>query len=123
MTLRNAIRKATKMALAAQGSIAVPVTYQRVGSTTVNTDTGQHTRNVLASYSIPEAFFTSYKEREIDGNNVQPADKRMTVDAKHITLDPALHDYVVDDQGVTWEVINFKIPPPRVILIFQVRRP
>lgn len=122
MTLAVAIQQATEAALGAMDSISEPFTYQEVDSTAYNTELGSVSRQIKGSHPL-NGWFTSYKEQEIDGNNVQPKDKRLTILATKVLFTVRLHDYILDHCGTTWEVINFKRPPPRSVYILQIRKP
>jgi len=122
MSLEKNIKQVTKQALAQMSSIGENVLYSRVaGNITYNTDTGAPSR---PSIGVPlKAWFTSFEERQIDGNNVQPGDKRCTFPIQSLPFEPQLNDRVTDESGEIWEVMNFKIPPPKCLFILQVRRP
>lgn len=122
MSLRTQIRHATRTALKEMNSIAENVIYQKMtGDATYNVESGAPTRT---TQSFPvRGFFTSFKEDDVDGNNVQPGDQRLTFDVLDLVFTPRLADFVVDGAGLEWEVIAVKTPPPKVIHILTVRRP
>jgi len=121
MSLERNIKQVTKQALAQMTSIAENVRYARASAITYNPETGAPNRT---SVTVPlKAWFTSFEERQIDGNNVQPGDKRLTFAVLDLPFEPSLNDTVTDEAGEIWEVMNFKIPPPKILFILQVRRP
>lgn len=123
MSLKRAIKRATKAALKAQNSISQRVVYQQTGPAGYNPNTSTPTRPIEKSYPIPEAWFTSFKTSEIDGAVVQPMDQRMTVYGDKLPFEPKMRDYVLDEKGVQWEVMDYKGPISGAVHIFRVRRP
>lgn len=123
MSLDKAIRKATKRALDAQGSIASAITYVQTGKPGYDADKSAPTRPITSSIKIREAWFTSYRTSEIDGEVVQPMDQRMTIIGKDLGFEPKLKDYVLDSNNQQWEVMDYKRPISGAVHIFRVRRP
>jgi len=123
MSLKQAIKKATKVALAAQSSISQRVTYQQTGPVDYDPNTSTPIRPITATHVIPEAWFTSFKTTEIDGNMVQPMDQRMTIYGENLPFEPKLKDFVIDAAGLQWEVQNYRGPISGAVHIFHVRRP
>lgn len=122
MGLRESIRQASRTALFAMADMAEQVQYFEVDASGYSVVTGRAERTTKQSHSI-QAWFSSYTERETDGSNVQPGDKRLTIMATDVTFPVAMHDYIIDSKGVQWEVINYKIPLTEAVFILQVRKP
>jgi len=121
MSLSRSIRKATKAALRSINSIAEDIKFHRTASAVYDVDTGADKRRTVP---IPlKGWFTSFEERHIDGNNVQPGDKRLTFSVTDVDIEPTLSDFIVDGSDQKWEIINIKLPPPKILYILQVRRP
>lgn len=122
MSLNTSIRKATRSALKAMESIAENVTYHQVtGNPVYDADAGSFTRNTAPT--TIKGWLTSFEERHVDGDNVQPGDKRLTFEVISTSIVPKMNDFVVDEAGDEWEVINIKLPPPKILYILHVRRP
>lgn len=121
MSLARSIRKATKTSLKAMNSVGESVVYHQVTGSSYDTDLGSVRRTTL-SFPI-RAWFTSFKEKEVDGNNVRPEDKRCTFEVMSLAIVPSLKDFVIDEAGEEWEVMNKKLPPPKILYILHVRRP
>lgn len=122
MSLKTQIRQATRTALKEMSSVSESVTYQKMAVDSVyDPETGTPSRT---SQAFPvRGYFTSFKEDEVDGNNVQPGDQRLTFDVLDLSFEPRLADHVIDGAGLEWEVIAVKTPPPKIIHILTVRRP
>jgi len=122
VSLNTSIRKATRSALKAMESIAEDITYHEViGRPTYDADAGSFTRKT--SPTTIKGWFTSFEERHVDGENVQPGDKRLTFEVISSSIVPKLNDFVIDEAGDEYEVINIKLPPPKILYILHVRRP
>lgn len=121
MSLNRTIRRATKAALKAMNSVGEDIKYNQESSAIYDTDKGTVNRTDVP-ISI-KGWFTSFKESQIDGINVQPGDKRLTLSVIDIKFEPSLTDFITDESGQEWEVINIKLPPPKILYILQVRRP
>ena len=122
MSLNSSIRKATRKSLKAMESIAETITYRQVtGEPVYDADAGSFTRNTSAV--TIKGWFTSFEERHVDGDNVQPGDKRLTFEVISTSIVPKMNDFVLDEAGAQWEVINIKLPPPKILYILHVRRP
>ena len=123
MSLKASIRKATRHGLkVAQSSIAEKIVYNQVQDPVYDTDSGEATRPSSKKFTI-DAWFTSFKEMHVDGNNVQPGDQRCTFEVLDLAITPNMHDFLLDAAGDQWEVINIKLPPPKILYILHVRRP
>lgn len=122
MSLNTSIRKATRRSLKAMESIAEDVTYHQVtGEPVYDADAGSFTRKT--SPATIKGWFTSFEEKHVDGDKVQPGDKRLTFEVISTSIVPKMNDFVVDEAGDEWEVINIKLPPPKILYILHVRRP
>lgn len=116
------IRQASRAALLQMADLAENIRYQEVDSSNYDPTTGGASRTLLQSHDI-KGWFTSYTERETDGTNVQPGDKRLTIAATEVSFPTRIHDYVVDSREVQWEVISIKKPITDAVFILQVRTP
>lgn len=123
MNLKRAIKRATKQALNAQGSISQRIEYYQTGPSVYNANTSTPSRPTEAVHTIQQAWFTSFKVEEIDGKEVQPSDQRLTFYGDHLGYVPKMRDYVLDKDGVKWEVLRYKGPISGAIHILHVRRP
>jgi len=123
MSLKSSIIRASRTAFRAMDSVGVPITYNVTGEINYDVASGVSVRDVLATYNIEKAWFTSYKLADIDGEMIQSKDRRLTIQATDVTFDVTLADNVIDEDGNVWEVIDIKLPPPGIVYILQVRGP
>lgn len=126
MSLKGAIRNATKMAMRAQKSVRELIAYSaRADEEAYDAETDESTPDDAQLPSIP-AIFSSYEEKEIDGETIRPMDERCTIETRHLgTIDPVENDFITRTgaKAGQWEIMNVKKPTGSAIVILQVRRP
>ena len=123
MGLRSTIQKAAKSAVAATGDIAVSTNYHSLSSTlTYDASAGTNTvsYSTVAGVSVT---FEVFSLSQIDGQNIQPEDKRALVPAKSISsITPKVNDQI-KQSGQTWEVQGVRVGPAGALWDLQIRRP
>lgn len=110
-------------------SLLRSLTYVVTGTPTRNPTTGDVTE-VTTSLAL-QAFVTTYRAREIDGERVRVGDLQVIVErakadaaavAAGVTLGPKTDDWIVLD-GARCEIVSWSEDPARAALFIQARRP
>lgn len=99
---------------------AVTVTYVTgVGAYNPTNDTQAEVTNSRAV----QAVFSRFENNEIDDTVVVETDMKVLIPAKDVNMqEPDDEDYIVDPQGVKWNVQKSKGVPGKSLFIVHVRR-
>ena len=120
--LRGAVNSATRKSLAAMDSVRCAALYTAVstteGSVPYDPTTGAVTRP--GTQHKIRILFTSFNEKEIDGESVKPLDMRATLSASEVKFIPKAADFMVIE-NLKWEIVKIKREPSGSVYILQVR--
>jgi len=120
MGLSETIQKFVQSGLKATGNLRKAATYQVAGTPVYNPTTGTPTVSTT-TYAI-EALFTSFSDREIDGDRIRPEDQKCLVAGLDLAVTPGKNDTILVGTAV-WSVVEIRGIPSDGLWILQVRRP
>lgn len=126
MSLKSQIRNATRQAMRAQRTLREKITYTVRGSEETydaNSDTMTFPTDSKENVT---AFFSSFEEKDVDGDAIRPMDERCTIELRHIPgVEPKENDFITRTgaKAGVWEIKNVKLPTAVAVAILQVRRP
>lgn len=104
MTLKGAVERATGLAMKSMDSIRKTATFQRKSSGSYDPVSGSVT-SVVEESSEVRVVFHDYRDREVDGNIVQPGDRKVILERNQVSQRPQLVDELVVG-AETWKIIN-----------------
>lgn len=103
-------------------SLAETVTYTQPSDDKVyDNDTDSY---IDASPTVVkvQAFFTSFREKEVDNLNVRPLDQRCTIERSKLQLEPVPGDTITRADG-DWKVLQVRREPSESLWILHIRKP
>lgn len=113
MALKDVMQAAVKSLHQAGDSLFEDVVYHEMQGTGSNlTDVPHNLRGLYFSFS----------EAEVDGDVIQPTDRRLQLDASLVSFTPHPADYVIDAAGTREEVVSVKHVPGDTVVYLQMRR-
>ncbi len=121
MGLRDTFKNAAKSIVTAFGDVGVSTVYAQFSSATYNASAGS-VGETFASTAGVIVIIETFTAAQIDGQNVQPNDKKVLIPAKNISgIVPKPADRVHVSTDV-WNVVDVKVDPAEALWELQVRR-
>ena len=119
MGLKATIAGAVAAGFAALGDLREDVTYRSLTAGTYNPTTGAVTRTETST--AISGVFMEYSKREIDGQQIQPHDRKFICQQAAFAGTPQLTDRLIRSDASNWEIIWVKEDPAHATWELQVR--
>lgn len=121
MGIKELAQRAAARAIDATGNLASTVVYKSYQSVTTNVSTGIAS-TVYTSYNV-KAVEVDFETRQVDGQVVQPTDKKFLIATNHLpdSLTPTKNDVIVQG-GFSWNIQRYPKDPAGALYQFHVRK-
>lgn len=123
MGLRDIILGGVDTAFKIVDDLLTEIEYFSYESSSADATTGVITTRYVNQVGV-KVLYDNYERREVDGDNIQSQDKRVSIPFNNIKFVPKPKDKLREDNGQEWRVVDFdrETDPARAMYILQCRR-
>lgn len=124
MGLRETLSKGAQTAFIAAGDVPELAYYYQTGSSVYDVSAG--TVSATTSQYLASFIFTAYSNKELENENIEPADVKAIIPQANISVVPVIDDYLYRIEfgaSVRYDVIRRDRDPADAIWKLQLRKP
>ena len=123
MGLLDTIKAGVNTAFSVVDDLLSTVDYYSFEGSDYDADTGTPTTRYV-SYSNVKILIEDYSRREVDGENIQSQDKKVSIPADNLAVNPKPKDKFFESTGQEWRVVDYdpSTDPAKAMHVLQCRR-